>query len=137
MKRYIIILVLLIGVSGATVYQLSIKGTVKVVETNLTVSPETFTVTLSKGSTCVKEITIKNSGSAKNIYFKDLVEGTDPDKIDVTFHDVYGNAITSSKKLNIPSGTSDNPTEVKVHVWLTVDDDATEGEYTVIIQCVE
>lgn len=135
--KYIIILVLLIGVSGAAVYQLSVKGSVKVVETNLTVTPETFTVTLSKGSTCIKDVTIKNSGSTTNIYFKDNVEGPNPDKIDVTFHDVYGNTISSSNKLNVPSGTGDNPSEVKIHVWLTADDDATEGEYTILIQCVE
>ena len=138
MKRLSLLLVLLFsGVALAAVYHFSIEVDVTVREANLTVSPESFTASISKGTTYVREIEIRNSGGEASIYFEYVVEGPDPDSVSVYFHDVYGNTISSSNKLSVPAGSQESPVEVTVNVHVNVKDDAIPGEYTIYIQAKE
>ena len=138
MKRYSLLLVLLFtGVAMAAVYHFSIEVGVTVQEANLTVSPESFTASISKGATYVREVKIRNSGGPADIYFEYTVEGPDPDSVSVYFHDINGNTISSSNKLLVPAGSQENPAEVTVNVHVKVKDNAVPGEYTVYIQAKE
>ncbi|MEM0330732.1 MAG: hypothetical protein QXU31_04910 [Archaeoglobaceae archaeon] len=134
-RRFWIVLlyVTLIGVGiGATVY-FNIKGSVEVLESNITVSPQSFSVDLAKGVEYVKKITVKNFGPEICVYFEDVVEGPSPDKIDVSYKDAYGNSIYSTKKLCLPEGSKDNPSNTAVNVHLDVDKNAETGKYSVYI----
>jgi uncharacterized membrane protein len=139
MKRQLLIYLTLVvvGVAGfvaASKYLFSVTAEINIIEPVLSVSPESFSVDINKGTEFVKQIKIKNTGGEVEIYFEKVIEGPDPDSITVTFHDVYGNSIYSSNKLNIPAGTPDNPSEVTVNVHIEVDDDAILGEYRIYIQ---
>ncbi len=138
MKRLSPVLVLLLsGVALAAVYYFSIKVDVTVQEANLTVSPESFTASISKGTTYVREVKIRNTGDAASIYFEYVVEGPDPGSITVSFYDAYGNKITSSNRLSVPAGSREDPAEVTLNVHVEVDDEAVPGEYTIYIQAKE
>lgn len=138
MKRFGLLLVLLFsGVALAAVYHFSLEAEITVQEANLTVTPESFTASVSKGATYVREVDIRNTGGDASIYFEYVVEGPDPDSITVSFHDIYGNSITSSNKLSVPAGSQENPAEVAVNVHVKVKDAAAPGEYTIYIQAKE
>jgi|GEM_PF-880959 hypothetical protein len=125
MKRLILPLVLLFsGVALAAVYHFSLEVDVTVQDTNLTVAPESFTASISKGTTYVKEVDIHNSGGASNIYFEYVVEGPNPNSITVSFHDINSNTIASSKKPSLPAGSQENPAEITVNVHVKVKDKA-------------
>lgn len=129
----VLLYLLLIAVGiGATVY-FNIKGSVEVIEGNITVSPQSFSVDLAKGVEYVKKITVKNSGPEICVYFEDLVEGPSPDKIDVRYKDAYGNSIYSTKKLCLPEGSKDLPSNTAVNVHLDVDKNSENGKYTIYI----
>jgi len=130
----LILLLILVGVGAAYVLHFTTKGSVEIFDSGLEISPESFSVDIAKGGHYVKEITIRNTGEEKEIYFEDVVEGADSKAIDVTYHTTDGATISSSKKLTVPAGTSDSPAEVIVNVHIDVDEDAPEGEYTVYIQ---
>ncbi|AEA46512.1 hypothetical protein [Archaeoglobus veneficus] len=129
-----ILVFVVMGTAMAAVYYFSLESDVKVSETNLSVSPGSFSVTVAKGASYVRTVTIENTGESADIYFEKVVEGPDPDAISVSFHDIYGNSISSSNKLNVPAGSDESPSQVKVNVHISVDEDAEEGEYTVYIQ---
>ena len=138
MKRISLLLVLLFsGAALAAIYHFSVEVEVTIQEANLTVTPESFTASISKGTTYIRDVNIRNSGGAASIYFEYTVEGPDPDSITVTFHDVHGNSISSSNKLSVPAGSQENPAEVTVNVHVKVKDDAVPGEYTIYIQAKE
>lgn len=117
---------------GATIY-FNIKGSVEVIEGNITVSPQSFSVDLAKGVEYIKKITVKNYGPEICVHFEDVVEGPSPNKIDVSYKDENGNSIYSTKKLCLPEGSKDNPSNTTVNVHLDVDKNAEEGEYSVYI----
>lgn len=129
----LIVLLMLAGASAAYVYFMT-KGSIVIFDSSLEVSPESFSVDIAKGGHYVKQITVKNTGAEREIYFEDVIEGVDSKAIDVTYHMTDGTTISSSNKLTVPAGTSDSPAEVKVNVHIDVDEDAPEGEYTVYIQ---
>ncbi len=133
-RWHIILLVLLVlgGVSASAIY-FSLKGSVEVIEDSVDVSPKSFSIDVARGAHYVKEIKVKNRGGEVEIYFEDVVEGPSKDAIDVSFHTQEGDAISSSKKLRLPSGTPDNPSETVVNVHIDIDDDAELGSYTVYI----
>jgi uncharacterized membrane protein len=131
MKKIIIALlvVVLVGVSTATIYHFLLKTSIKVKKANLEVSPKSLNIELVNGSKCVKTITIKNNGDNETrLYFDYIVEGNNPDKISVVFHRINGSTITSSNKLIIPAKG-----EVKVNVHINVEENTDLGGYTVYI----
>ena len=131
MKKIIIALlvVVLVGVSTATIYHFLLKTSIKVKKANLEVSPKSLNIELVNGSKCVKTITIKNNGDNETrLYFVYIVEGNNPDKISVVFHRINGSTITSSNKLIIPAKG-----EVKVNVHINVEENTDLGGYTVYI----
>jgi len=138
MKKLSLLLVFIFsGVAIATIYHFSMEINVTVQGSNLSVSPGSFTASITNGTTYVKEVTIRNIGSSVNIYFDYVVEGPDPDSIDISFHDIHGNTISSSNKLTISSGSQANPAQVKVDVHVSVRDDAVSGDYTIYIYAKE
>ncbi len=134
MKRYaaVLILLLLAGASGAYIY-VSTKVNLDIFTSGLDVSPQSFSVSVAKGQHYVRQITVKNTGKEKEVYFEEVVEGPNGDAVDVTFHTLDGERISSTKKLSIPAGTEENPSEVRVNVHIDVEDDAPDGEYTIYI----
>ena len=135
MKKIIIALlvVVLIGVSTATVYHFLLKTNVNIKKANLEVSPKSLNIELVNGSKCVRTITIKNNGDNETrLYFDYIVEGNSPDKISVEFHRINGSSITASNKLVIPARG-----EVKVNVHINVEEDIELGGYTVYIMAKE
>ncbi len=134
MRRFaaVLVLLLLAGASAAYIY-VSTKVNLEVFATDLDISPQSFSVNIAKGGHYVKQITVKNTGGEKEIYFEEVVEGPNSDAIDITYHTADGEKISSTKKLDVPAGTNENPSEVKVNVHIDVDDDAPEGEYTIYI----
>jgi len=138
MKKFSLFLVLLFsGVAMAAIYHFSLEADITVQEANLTVTPESFSASVSKGTTYVRGIDVRNSGGEASIYFEYVVEGPDPDSVSVSFHDINGNTITSSNKLSVPAGSQENPAEITVNVHVKVKDDAVPGEYTIYIQAKE
>ncbi|MDK2795449.1 MAG: hypothetical protein PWQ58_648 [Archaeoglobaceae archaeon] len=135
MRNYGIVLLYIglvaLGV-GASVY-FHVKGSVDVFEGNITVSPQSFSVDLAKGVEYVKELTVKNYGPQVCVYFEDVVEGPSATKVDVSYKDEYGNSIYSGKKLCLPEGSRDQPSNTTVNVRLNVKEDAEEGEYNIYI----
>jgi hypothetical protein len=129
LSKLLVAILLLVGISAAATYYFSFKATVTVIEANLTVSPQTHTVSVSKGMIHVKTFKVTNKGSAISIYFEDTIEGPSPDEIDVSYRDVYGNSITSSNKLYIPGGSI-----VDVNMHIDVDEDAATGKYIIIVE---
>ncbi|ADC65241.1 conserved hypothetical protein [Ferroglobus placidus DSM 10642] len=127
----------LIGVVAGAVYHFTIKGDVEVSKADLELSQQSFTAELKTGTTYIKEIEITNYGSGKEVYFEFVVEGPDPEAVDVEVHDIYGNKINSGNKLLIPAGTQDSPTNVTINVHVTADKNAEAGEYTVYIMAKE
>lgn len=129
----VLLYLILVGVGlGATVY-FNIKGNIEVVEGNVTISPASFSVDLAKGVEYVKQITVKNYGPQACVYFEEVVEGPSPKEIDVSYKDEQGNSIYSSKKLCIPDGSSDNPSNTTVNVHIHVKENAELGRYSVYI----
>ncbi|MDK2876931.1 MAG: hypothetical protein PWQ22_1341 [Archaeoglobaceae archaeon] len=135
MRNYGIVLLYIglvaVGV-GASVY-FHVKGSVDVFEGNITVSPQSFSVDLAKGVEYVKELTVKNYGPQVCVYFEDVVEGPSATKVDVSYKDEYGNSISSGKKLCLPEGSRDQPSNTTANVHLNVKEDAEEGEYNIYI----
>ncbi len=134
MRRFaaVFVLLLLAGASGAYIY-ISTKANLEIFTSDLDVSPQSFSVSIAKGGYYIKQITVKNTGSEKEIYFEEVVEGPRGDAVDVTYHTTEGEKISSTKKLRIPAGTDDAPSEIRINVHIDVDDDAPEGEYTIYI----
>ncbi len=134
MKKLSIVLyfaLIAIGVGASILY--SIKGTVEVFDSNVTISPQSFSVDVAKGVKYVKQIKVNNSGSSVCVYFEDVVEGPTPGKIDVSYKDEQGNSIYSSKKLCLPEGSKENPSQTRVNVHIDVKKDAAEGKYSIYI----
>jgi len=70
MRRSILPLILLfLGIALAAVYHFSLEVDVTVQEANLTVTPESFTASISKVTMYVKEVDIRDSSGASNIIF--------------------------------------------------------------------
>lgn len=86
-----------VGVSAGIFF--NIRGTVEVFESDVTTSPQIFSVEVAKGVEYVKQITVKNFGAKKCVYFEEVVEEPSPEKIDVRYKDALGNSVYSSKKL--------------------------------------
>lgn len=129
----VLVYLLLVGIGiGATVY-FNVKGNVKVVEGNITISPSSFSVNLTKGVEYVKQVVVRNYGAETCVYFEDVVEGPSPKAIDVSYRDEQGRSIYSAKKLCLLSGTAENPSNTTVNVHLEVKDDAKLGDYSVYI----
>lgn len=129
----VLLYLILIAVGiGATIY-FNIRGSVEVIEGNITVSPQSFSVDLAKGVEYVKKITVKNYGPEICVYFEDVVEGPSPSKIDVRYKDAYGNSIYSTKRLCLPEGSKDNPSNTAVNVHVDVDKNAQIGKYSIYI----
>ncbi len=129
----IILLVLAVGGVSASAIYFSMKASVDVIEDEILVSPSSFSIDIAKGAHYVKEIEVKNSGGETEIYFEKVVEGPDKNAIRVSFHTQSGESITSSNKLKLPAGTSDNPSVTAVNVHIDVDDEAPVGSYTIYI----
>ncbi|MBO8179090.1 MAG: hypothetical protein H0Z19_01195 [Archaeoglobus sp.] len=129
----IILILLVLGGASASAIYFSVKGNVDVVEGEISVSPSSFSIDVAKGSHYVKEIRVKNSGGEAEIYFEEVVEGPDKDAIDVSFHTQSGNSISSSNKLKLAAGTSENPSETVINVHIDVDDNAPAGSYSIYI----
>ncbi|MEM1578669.1 MAG: hypothetical protein QXN34_00755 [Archaeoglobaceae archaeon] len=123
----------LIGVGIGAAILFNIRGTVEVFESDVTISPQSFSIDVAKGVEYVKQITIKNSGTEKCVYFEEVIEGPSPEKIDVSYKDVQGNSVYSSKKLCLPQGTKDVPSETKVNVHIDVRSDAETGKHLIYI----
>ena len=136
-KGVALLLLLLIGAAAGAIYHFTVRGNVKVNETEIVVSPQSFSAELRAGTIYVKKLTVKNYGSEREVYFEYVVEGPDPEDIDVEVHDVHGNTISKSNKLLIPSGTRDNPSEVDVNVHVEVDENAISGDYDIYIMLKE
>ncbi len=136
-KAAAVLVLILVGVAAGTVYHFTLKGDLKVSEKELVVSSQSFSVDLRSGAKYVREVTIENYGSEREIYFDYVVEGPDPKAVDVFVNDVHGNRISSSNKLLIPAGSPDNPSKVTVNVHIEVDKDAQSGKYTVYIMAKE
>ncbi|AGK60176.1 hypothetical protein Asulf_00140 [Archaeoglobus sulfaticallidus PM70-1] len=135
-KRAFLILLLLTSTALASEYIFSMKVNVKISESKIDISPKSFNLNLQSGTEYVREITIKNYGESREIYFESFIEGETPEMMDVEFHDTFGNTIYSSNKLTIPAGSSDSPAEVKVNVHISADESA-NGSYTIYIQAKE
>ncbi|MCS7119516.1 MAG: hypothetical protein RMH75_06855 [Archaeoglobaceae archaeon] len=129
----IAVYIILISVGVGTSVYFKIRGTVEVFEGNITVSPQSFSVDIAKGTEYVKSITVRNYGKEVSVYFEDVVEGPNPEGIDVSYKDVHGNSIYSSKKLLLPGGTKEKPSNTTVHVHLEVKGSAEIGKYNVYI----
>ncbi len=134
MKRFstLLVIILIVGASAAYIYT-STKARVEILTAEMDVIPQSFSVSIAKGGHYVKQITIKNTGEEKEVYFEDVVEGPKSDAIDIAFHTLNGSRISSANKLVIPAGTEKDPSIVKVNMHIDVDDDAVEGEYTIYI----
>ncbi len=136
-KAVVVSILILVGVAAGAMYHFTLKGNVEVNETELAVSPQSFSVEVRKGATYVKSVTIKNYGEAREIYFEYVVEGPDPESVEVFVNDVYGNRVSSSNKLSVPAGSQNSPSEVEVNVHVEVDEDAQSGEYVIYIMAKE
>ena len=130
-------ILILISTVSATIYHFTMQVDVKVTKSDITVTPKSFSVDLKSGTTYVRKITIENRGPEKEIYFQSVVEGPDPNAVDVEIHSMDGKSITPSSKLKIEAGSESSPAEVSVNVHVNVDDDAEEGEYTVYVMVKE
>jgi len=138
MKRAQLLLVfLLAGVAAGAVYHFTIKGNVEVSESEVEVEPQTFSVEVGKGAVYVREVTIKNYGGEREIYFEYVVEGPEPEAVEVFVNDIYGNRIHSKNRLSLPAGSPENPSEVRVNVHVEVGEEALAGEYTIYIMAKE
>jgi len=133
MKR-ILVFILLIAIATAVTNYFSFEGEVDVTESKLSVSPKSFIIEIPKGGSYTKKITVENSGNEVKIYFEKIVEGPTPDAISVYFHDVYGNSITSTKKLRIPAGSEAYPAKTVVNVHIDVSKNADSGTYRIYVQ---
>lgn len=135
LRKYVIVLIYIgliaIGV-GATIY-FNVKGNIEVFESDITVSPQSFSVDIAKGTEYVKKLTVKNYGPQICVYFDDVVEGPSPDGIDPSYKDAYGKSIYSTNKLCLPEGSKATPSNTTVNVHLKVKEDAKEGKYTVYV----
>jgi hypothetical protein len=134
--RKIVIVLLYIGLVGAGIgasIYFNIKGDIKVIDSNITVSPQSFSIDLAKGVEYVKQIKVRNYGPEVCVYFEDVIEGPSANKIDVSYKDETGNSIYSSKKLCLPEGNSDKPSNSTVNVHVKVEDDAETGKYSIYI----
>lgn len=135
MRKYGIVLLYIgliaIGV-GASIY-FNVNGSIEVFNGNITVSPQSFSVDLAKGVEYVKKITVKNYGPEVCVYFEDVVEGPSAKKIDLSYKNEQGNSIYSSKKLCLPEGSSDQPSNTTVNVHISVKDDTEDGKYAIYI----
>jgi|Deesub1362A_J573_1020465.scaffolds.fasta_scaffold02897_3 hypothetical protein len=127
-----IILVMASSIGVGAIYHFSVKGKLDIVDSDLTVSPASFTATVSRGSEFVKKITVRNAGIEKEIYFESIVQGADPRTVSVSFRTTDGKTISSSNKLSVPAGTSSEPSEVDVYIHIRADE-SSEGSYTVYI----
>ncbi len=135
---YIVAGMLLVAAVGyAAAYLFTIKGTVDVSQPELSPSPKTFSLDAASGSEVVKQITVRNTGNATSIYFSYVVEGPDPDSVDVSFFTPEGERITSTSRLSVPAGAPSSPSEVKVNVHVKVDDGAPQGSYSIFISARE
>jgi len=131
-QSIVLLLLIIAGVSGATVY-FSFKGSVNVIEDYIDVSPSTFSINVAQGAHYVKKVTVKNYGNERQIYFEEVVEGPSNKAIRVSYHTEDGTSIYSSKKLQLPAGTQDNPSIVNVNVHIDVDKSATPGSYSIYV----
>lgn len=129
----IILLVLAVGGVSASAIYFSMKASVDVIENEILVSPSSFSIDIAKGTHYVREIEVENPGEEAEIYFEKVIEGPDKNAIQISFHTESGESITSSNKLKLPSGTSDNPSVTLVHVHIDVKDDAPVGSYKIYI----
>lgn len=121
-------------VAIAAVNYFSIDAEVIVTESNLSVSPKSFSIEIPRGQSYTKKIAIENTGKEVEIYFEKVVEGPSPDKISISFHDAYGNSITSSKKLRVPTGSEAFPSKTFVNVHIDASKSAEKGIYKIYIQ---
>ncbi|WP_230972326.1 DUF4832 domain-containing protein [Archaeoglobus neptunius] len=134
-KHMPVILMLILALAGvsATMVYFSSKITVDILPNDMKVSPSSFSLDIAAGGHYVKKITIKNYGKERRVYFEDTVEGTDPTKIDISYHREDGTSISSSNRLLIPAGNRDNPSEITINVHIDVDEDAPSGSYSIFI----
>ncbi len=129
----LLIFLTLVATGAAAYVYFSVKASVTVFESSISISPKSFSVNVAKGGHYVRELTIVNTGGEAEVYFDEIVEGPQSDAIDVSYHRSDGSSITSTNKLLIPAGSEDNPAKVKINVHVSVDEDAAEGEYTIYI----
>ncbi len=132
----VLVYIFLIAGGAAAYIHFSAKGSVDVFSSDVRVSPESFSIDVAKGSHYVRSLKILNSGEGKEIYFETVVEGPDPESIDVSYHLPSGERITASNKLSLPAATQ-NAAEVVVNVHIDVDESAAEGSYTIYILAKE
>ncbi len=132
--RYILLAIIFLAVIGTGAYiHFSMKATIDVFESNVSMSKSSFSFSVAKGQEYVEVITITNSGEEKCVYFDEVVEGPDPSGVDVSYKTVDGKSISSSNKLCLPAGTDANPSTTKVNIHISPDADAESGEYTIYI----
>ncbi|MEM4747239.1 MAG: hypothetical protein QXW74_01820 [Archaeoglobaceae archaeon] len=127
------IYILLIGIGvGASVY-FSVKGNVKVFESNVTVYPQYFSIDVAKGMEYVKKLRVNNSGAEVCVYFEDVILGPNPEMVDVKFRDTNGNSIYFRRPICLPEGTAEAPSTTVVYAHIIVNESAPTGNYSIYI----
>lgn len=135
LRKFVIVLIylVLVGVGVSATIYFHIKGRVEVFDSNIKVSPQSFSVDVAKGVEYVKSLTVKNYGQQTCVYFEDVVEGPTPEKVDLSYKNAQGSSIYSAKKLCLEGGSAENPYVTKVNVHINVKEEAETGKYTVYV----